>query len=275
MRTETDALLSLQRHVAAALPDFVEILTEVENERTERPYAVVSVLDDLTPDASTHHPHVTLPVTVYAYVKGATRTAARRAAEDAREALWRAFAVGDAPNRERLVPLYDYAGRPAVQRVQLAGAAGGTWTLALDDVATPAIPLRAQPRDVRLALEQLPGLAGNVWVYGRRGGPWDVRFDGALRGQPVDELVADVAGLAGPAPSASVEVVSAGSPEPWRTARDYMRVVSPTFGGLRDPSDARLRTVIVSLRLTWGRGGHVPSAEMLLSTITARVRSTR
>jgi hypothetical protein len=271
VRTETDALLSLQRYVAAALPDFVEILTEVENEQPERPFAVVSADGDWSAAGLQATPEVTLPVTIYAYVRGDTRAEARKAAEDAREALWQALAVGDRPNREHLVPLYDYSGRPAVQRVTITGARSGTWTLALEGVASPPIPRRAQPRDVRLALEAAtPDLADRVWVYGRLGGPYDVRFDGALRGQPVATLAADVGGLVGPAPAAAVEVLSVGSPDPWRSPRDYMRTEALAFGGMRDPSDARLRTVTVGLRLTWGRFGHVRSGEMKVRTITAR-----
>lgn len=272
VRTETDALLSLQRYVAAALPDFDEVLTELENELPDRPFAVVSADGDWTAEGLHATPEVTLPVTVYAYVSGATRAAARKAAEDAREALWQALAVGDRPNAETLVPLYDYSGRPAVQRVTLTGATSGTWTLTLDGDETPPIAARAQPRLVRLALEAArPSLTGNVWVYAARlGGPYDVRFDGTLRGQPVAALVADASGLVGPAPAAAVEVLSVGAPEPWRSPRDYMRMQALALGGIRDPSDARLRTVTAGLRLTWGRFGHVRSGDMKVRTITAR-----
>lgn len=271
MRTETDALLSLQRHVAAALPGFVEVLTELEGEQPTRPFAVVSTDGDWTAAGLRSHPEVTLPVTVYAYVAGATRTAARKAAEDAREALWDALVAGDRPNGEQLVPLYDYSGRPAVQRLTIAGATSGTWTLEIGGDETPAIPLRPQPRDVRLALEAArPALAGDVWVYGSLGGPYDVRFDGGLRGVPVGVLHPGVDDLVGPDPRVTVQVLSVGSPDPWRGDRDYMRVQAPTFGGMPDPSDARLRTVTVGLRLTWGRFGHVRSGEMRLRTVTAR-----
>jgi len=272
VRTETDALLSLQRFVAAALPDFTEVLTEVENERPVRPFAVVSRDDDLTPDEFRIAPEVTMPVTIYAYVKATTRTLARKAAEDASEQLWQALLVGGERNRERLVPLFDYAGRPAVQRVQLAGATAGTWTLALDGVESDPLTPRAQPRLVRLAVEQLdPAFVGNVWVYGRLGGPYDVRFDHALRGAPVDTMTLDVGGLTGPDPAGSIEVLSVGAPEAWRGERDWMRVEAPTFGGLVDPDDSRRRTVTVGLRLTWGRFGRVRSGEMKLRTIDHRL----
>jgi hypothetical protein len=270
VRTETDAILSLQRLVNAALPDFVEVLTAVEDEQPARPFAVVSADDGWTPDPSPTRPRVTLPATVYAYVKGDTRKDARQQAEDAREALWHALGVGVGDGRPRLVPLFDYTGRPAVQQVAITGASSGTWTLEHEAGITGPLPLRAQPRDLRLALELLPGLAGNVWVYGKLGGPWAVRFDGELRGQPVEPLAVDVAGLAGPDPAAEIVELSAGSPDPWRDPRDFMTVEQPVFGGLADPVDPRQRTVTVGLRLTWGRGGRVPSSEMTLRSITAR-----
>lgn len=271
MRTEADALLSLRRHVAAALPAFTEILTEVENERLERPFAVVSADGDWTTDEQRAAPTVTMPCTVYLYVDGSTRADARRAAEEAREALWQALVVGDRPNGERLVPMFDYTGRPAVQRVRLGDATAGTWTVTLGSVHSGPIAARAQPRVVREAVEQLrPDLPGNVWVFGPLGGPYDLRFDGGMRGVPVATVVVSGGGLTGPAPATSVEVLSVGSPDPWRGDRDYMRIAAPTFGGLPDPGDARLRTVTVGLRLTWGRLGHVRCGEMRLRTITAR-----
>lgn len=270
MRTETDALLSLQRLVAAALPDFVEVRRTLEGgEDVERPFAVVSSDDAWGTDDLLADPEVTLPVTIYAYVKGTRRADAMRAAEDVREQLWQVLAVGDRP---RLVEMWDYTGKPAVQRVTLTGATAGEWTLALDDEETDPLPVRPQTLDVRLALEALPSVgAGNVLVFARRlGGPWDVRFDGDLRGLPMPELVADVADLTGPDPAAAIEVISEGSPDPWRGPRDFMRVQQPTFGGVPDPTDPRLRTATISLRLTWGRLGHVRSPEMMVRTITAR-----
>lgn len=282
MRTETDAILSLQRVVAAALPDFTAILTEVEHETPERPFAVVSAIDNWTPDDDIDSPTVTLPVSVYAYVKGETRKAAREAAEAAREMLWRALLGVDAGyNTERLVPLYDYTGRPAVQTFSLAGAASGTWAIVTDDGQhTIDLPVTAQPRDVRLALESLTlpladplPLVGNLMAFGRRRGPWSIRFDGAARGIPIPTMAIDTSDLAGPDPQGAVEVLSEGSPDAWRDPRDYLEIEAPSFGGMRDPDDPRLRTVTLTLRLTWGRSGHVTSPEMTLQAIRAR-RST-
>jgi hypothetical protein len=283
MRTETDAILSLQRAVAAVFPDFTAILTEVENEIPERPFAVVSAIDNWTPDDALGAPTITLPVSVYAYVSGGSRKDARQRAEDAREMLWTAFmGAGAAYNSERLVPLYDYTGQPAVQTYTLPGATGGTWKLGLPGGAhTAPLDVGCQPRDVRLALEALAidlgdpapvPLANNLMAFGKRAGPWTIRFDGALRGRPIPALTIDATGLTG-TPEPDVEIITAGAPEPWRDPRDYLRMEAPTFGGMPDPDDPRLRTVTLTCRLTWGRSGHVPFAEMTFQAIRAR-RST-
>lgn len=269
MRTETDALLSLQRHVAAALPDFTEILTEVEHEQPPRPYAVVSANGDRSTSGLLDLPWDVLPCTVYAYVKGATAALARKAAEDAREALWFAL-VG--PGGRRRVPLWDYTGRPEVQRLVITGAASGTWQVETEEGVSVPLDARAQPLDVRVALEQLVAGDGPI-VFGRAGGPWDVRFDGPMRGLPRELMELDTSQLV-PAPAqeigSSVERLSAGSPDPWRSARDFVNVEQIQLGGLRDPDDPTLRTATASVRLTWGRDGAVPSADMTLTGITAR-----
>lgn len=271
MRTENDALRSLQRHVAAALPTFKEILLEVEaGQEPERPFAVVSA-DEWTATEHVGRPWVTLPTTISAYVKGASRLAAREAAQDAREALWHALRVGEGAGRERLVPLFDYTGRPAVQHVEFVRASGGTFALQHGAEWTAPLLYPPQPRHVRLALEALPDLEpGDVWVFGKRGGPLDVRFDGRLRGDAVPLMAADVADLDGTNPGIVVSEVAAGSADPWRDPRDFLTVEAPSFGGMPDPADARLRTVTVGVRLTWGRNGRVRSPEMTLRAIHAR-----
>lgn len=270
MRTETDVLLSVQRAVAAAFPDFTEILTELEHESPERPFAVVSADGDGAASGTHSSRWFTLPVTVSAYVKGTTRKAARKAAEDAREALVQAFELGPVP---RHVPLFDYTGRPAVQRVTLRGVTGGALALDVGGEVTDLLDWRAQPVDVREAVEDLPGVgSGNLIVFGKAGGPWTLRFDGARRGEPVDPVIVEEGGLIGPAAEAVVEVLSVGNPEPWRDPRDYVRLDQVALGGLRDPADPNLRTVTCGLRCTWGRAGHVALPEMTFTGITARAR---
>lgn len=259
MRTETDAILSLQRYVAQALPTFVEVLTELEREAPARPFATVSADGDLDVAGLRDSPWPIVPVTVHAYVRGDTRKLARRAAEDAREALWQALVVGlgdvSAPN----IPLYDYTGRPAVQRLTLTGASSGTFRLRLGDAPTVPLTRAAQPVEVRDAVEALPGVgAGNALVYGRAGGPWAIRFDGAVRGVAFAPLTADLATLVGPAPAAQIVELSAGSPDPWRDPRDHMRAEQVRLGGTPDPADRLLRTVTAGLRLTWGRASGRP-----------------
>lgn len=263
MRTELDALLSLQRYVAQALPEPWTVYAEPENEQLVRPFAIVSRDGDADTDAAIDTPQITVPFTVYAYPDpGDTRAVSRQREHAARDALWQLFVRGLDPGRQRLVPLWDYAGHDAVQRVTVDDGAtsfrlnyDGTWTAPL---AQPA-----QPWTVQQALEGLAG-AGNVWCPNTRlGGPFVVRFTGALAGQPQDALTAE---------DAAVEVLHPGSPDPWRSPRDFAEVDrGPTMGGLPDTDDARLRTITVGVRLTWGRAGNVPSPSMILERIGARV----
>lgn len=252
MHDETDVILSLQRHVARALPDWTEILTEVEQEAPRRPFATVSADGDMAPTTVGTLTVNVLPVTVHGYVQGDTRKDARKAAEDARAALREAFAVGYDGMKAGLVPLFDYTGMPAVQRLD-PRAGSGDWTLALGDAESPPIPRAAQPGQVAAALGALPALAlGRLLVWGKVGGPFDVRFDGELRGQSIAELVGS--------PSVEVEVLRQGSPDPWRTGRDFVCVSGLQLGGHRDVTDPTLRTVTAGMRATWGKTYEAPPA---------------
>jgi hypothetical protein len=272
MRTTTDALLSLQRHVAAALPSFSEVLTEIEREAPARPFAVVSANGDASTAGTVNTPWMTMPCTVYAYVTGSTAKEARQAVEDAQEALWQALMGPDGRQR---IPLWDYAGKPCTQRVAITGARGGTFTVALGGQTSDPLPQLAQPIDVREAVEQLVGVPGPV-VFGRAGGPWGVRFDGELRGQNFPELTVDTSGLVlhplAEVIEATVDVLAVGDPAPWLPDRSRLNLEQVILNSLRDPADPTLRTATASIRLTWGRRGDVPSAEMTLNGITARGR---
>lgn len=275
MRTETDALLSLQRYVNQALPGMTEVLTELERGAPPaRPFAVVSSDEDLTTGGMLATPWATLPATVHVYLKGTSRTAARKAAEDVREALWAAFYLGLGDGRPMRVPLFDYTGKPAVQRLELTGAKSGTWTIGYGGEFSDELDRQAQPRDLRLALEPIVGVG--VEVLGRVGGPWAVRFSGALRGLPFDHLEADVSGLVSDGsadpPDLAVSDDAIGDPAPWRAARDFLNVEQVNLGGLPDPGDPTQRTITAGVRLTWARGGRVPSAEMQLTGTEVRGR---
>lgn len=271
MRTETDALLSLQRYVAAALPSMTEVLTELERgDPPARPFAIVSADDTLSTEGTLSTPWSVLPCTAHVYIDAASRKAARAEAEAIRDALWEALYIGIGDGRPLRVPLFDYTGKPATWAIDVTGATSGQWRLELDGDVSAPLELDAQPRALREALEALAG--EGIVAGGRAGGPWWVRFDRApLRGTP-HTLAGLVGTLAGDDPDVAVEVLAVGDPEPWRTARDFVNVEQVQLGGLPDPSTPTMRTITAGVRLTWARGGRVPSAEMTLTGITARGR---
>lgn len=273
MRTELDALRSMQRYVAQALPEPWEVLLEVEaGDPPARPFAVVSADGDGDTLGLLAAPEVRLPVTVQAYpAPGATRALSLEAAMAVRESLWDLVHLGAAPGRPMLLPLFAYEGAPEVQHVELVGATGGTFALTFDGEATAPIDVKAQPTHVRWALEALASVdVGTVEVVGRVGGPWAVRFVRARTGVPQPLLEGDASGLTGQAPEVFVARLQAGSPDPYRRPVDFARIEQPTRGIMRDPADPQQRTVTLGCRLTWGRRGRLPSAEMILTSIRAR-----
>lgn len=283
MRTPTDVLLSLQRAVARVLPEPWQVLTELENEVPVRPYAMVGFDGEPETDGLLDHPEQIVPATIYAYTSPKangtelSRAQAARYAEAIADAIWQALATGeqddDGPGRPMLLPIFDYDGRNEIQQITITGDdTDGTFALDFDGHTTNDLVRRAQARQMRLALEALPNVSpGDVWVYARRaGGPWAVRFQGALSGAPMPLLTVDRSNLTGTDPDADVEVLAAGSPDPWRNASDFARIDRLSAGQAGDLSDPRQRTVTVKLRLTWSRKGHVPSPEMILQRITAR-----
>lgn len=80
------------------------------------------------------------------------------------------------------------------QKITVAKATGGTFTLSLDGEETEPIAHNADDEDIEEALEEVVG-TGNVAVTGE--GPFVAEFKGALKGQDVSTLVADTSGLEG------------------------------------------------------------------------------
>jgi hypothetical protein len=82
------------------------------------------------------------------------------------------------------------------QKVTVAGAGGGTFTLTFNGKATTAIAFNATKEVVEEKLEALTTIGeGNVTVTGEAGGPFTVEFKGDLATQDVPELVADASEL--------------------------------------------------------------------------------
>lgn len=88
---------------------------------------------------------------------------------------------------------------PPVQVVTLA-AGGGTFALTYSGQQTEPLAFDASPADVQGALEALGRVgAGNVSVSGRAGGPFELRFGGALSGRDIPVVEAEAAELDGSA----------------------------------------------------------------------------
>lgn len=100
-----------------------------------------------------------------------------------------------------------------VQSVTITGSpTGGTFTLTYSGQTTAAIPYDAQALTVQQALEDLSNIAvGDVLVDGQPGGPYYVRFAGALAGTDAAALTASGAGLTGgTSPGVTIATARAG-----------------------------------------------------------------
>ena len=88
------------------------------------------------------------------------------------------------------------AGDPEQQRVRVAGASGGTFTLTFDGQTTGNIAYNASAATVQAALEALSNIApGDVTVVLNATSDWTVEFAGAYAGVNVPEMSGDKSGL--------------------------------------------------------------------------------
>lgn len=114
MRTGRDAIRSLNRYVALALPDW-EVREAAEEGTTERPFAQVKATSPQTgPTDDVRVASVNQSFTIYAYPAPDPShvLASRDAAADVEDALWSLFAQGLDEGRPYLVPLYDHDATP-------------------------------------------------------------------------------------------------------------------------------------------------------------------
>ncbi len=98
---------------------------------------------------------------------------------------------------------------PPVQLVTLA-ASGGTFTLTYSGQQTGPLAAGLAAADLQAALEALSRVgAANVVVSGPDGGPFELRFGGALTGRDIAVVEPDASDLDG-----TVEVTTQ-VPSPW------------------------------------------------------------
>lgn len=274
MRTEADALLSLQRWLSGVLQAPWDIRRTMESgEQPERPFALVEYVGAVSTDGAPVAQDVTVAATLNLYIPaGGSRQAADDAALALRETVWQAVKVGvdpRSPTTDRL-PLWSYDPRPEIQRVRVRDATSGTWRLVVDDGdeddptligETGAIAFDATETTVQTAV--VAAFPGSL-VYQRGRGIFDVHFGGPLLGQPLELATLDTTALIGPS---SVTRVLVGAPAPWRSDRDWMRVTSFGQTTVRDSDDPKVVMVAVDLRCTFTRGLPIPWAQMLLQSV--------
>lgn len=114
MRTPTDALRSLKRYVALALPEFESAIVTDEG-RFKRPFVHVQAADNANyPNGTTSRflTEVIQPYVIHAYSpKGPEEEDGLLSALEIEERLYQAFKVGiDGEGFSMRVPLYDYDG---------------------------------------------------------------------------------------------------------------------------------------------------------------------
>lgn len=273
MRTEGDAIRSLQRWAASFLPEPWDVRLTVEaGVEPERPYALVEQNGNATATGSKNLQDVTVAYTVNLYVPEAqSRAAADDAALALREVVYQAVKWGADrrhPTPDR-IPLFAYEPRNEVQRVTVRGATDGSWRLQHDGVWTGAIPHDAQADDLQAALDET--IEDGVLVVARGAGVFDIVFIGELAGVDVDPLVLGADLLVGT--DGDVRVMLEGTPAPWRTPHDFLRVESFGQTTVRDPDNPALVMVAVDLRCTFARGLPVPFDQMTLQAISATTGS--
>lgn len=270
MRTEGDAIKSLQRFFAGFLPEPWDVRRTVESGREpQRPYALIE--QNGTADTSGGGPAAQDVVVAYSANLYLPLAQGRQAADDAaialREQVWTAVKWGPDLGRVTMdrIPLYSYDPRLEVQRVRVRDATAGTFRLSRNgSVWTDAIPRDTDAAGLQAQLDDLQ--MGVMQVTARGVGVFDVAFSGQLAGVNVDPLHIDTSSLTGPG---TVTVILEGAPAPWRSPHDYLRVDSFAQTTIRDPEDPKLVQVAVDLRCAFTRGVPLPSDHMLLQRVTA------
>jgi hypothetical protein len=239
VRTELDALLSVQRWAASFLPEPWDVRRVLESgEEPARPYALIEYLGSADTAGAPAMQDVTVAFTLNLYLPEAeSRQAADDVALALRETVWLAAKVGPNVRRPKTGPI-------------VFDATAGDVQAALD-AALPA------------------GVTTQVLARGR--GVFDVHFGGTLLGAAIDLLDIDTASLTGPG---TVTELLRGAPAPWRSDRDFMRVTSFGQTTLRDPDNPKLAMVAVDLRCAFTRGLPVAWDAMLLQSVTVRDKLT-
>jgi hypothetical protein len=280
LRSERDAILSVQRFMAGVLPEPWDIRTTLETgDPPVRPFALIEQIGPAATAGAPVTQDITLPITVSLYLPALpTREAAEDAARALRETVWAAVKWGPDPRRPTTdrIPLWCYDDRLEVHRFTVAGATGGTFTASVGGVAAAPLAPTVIASDLAIAIEAafvtagtLTLAPGDVVGQDRGAGLWDVIYGGQLVGEAVGSPTIDGTALAGAQASATARVLLAGAIAPWRGDSDYMRVTSFGQQAVADQADPTLVMVAVDLRLTFARGLPLPSDLRVLQRVSA------
>lgn len=272
MRTEADALLSVQRFFAGVFAAPWEVRTDLETgDPPQRPFILIELAG---PGETTGAPvtqDIVLPIVANFYLAAASsREAATDASLAVREQVWQAVKWGPDPTRpttDRL-PLYCYD--PRVEQHRFANSSSAPFTITVDGATTLPLVPPVLATDVAAAIEAAligHGVAvtpGDLVGQDRGSGLWDVFYGGSLAGVRVGDPTIS---------AGSARTILQGAPAPWRAPSDYMRVAAFTQNTVRDVTDPKLAMVAVDLRLTFARGLPLPLGLRILQRVSATVGS--
>ena len=283
MRTEAEAIWSLQRFFGSVLPEPWDVRTDLEaGDPPERPFALIEQAGQAMTTGAPVNQDLMIPVTVNLFLPGqATREAATDAAFALREQVWQMIKWGPDPRRPTTdrIPLYCYTPRVETHRFRVPWwHADDLFTITVAGATTVPLTSTALAADIAAAIANALVSAGVEFNPGDIAGQdrgtrlWDVSYGGVLAGDRIGDPSMTM--LSGPpAETDWATTILQGAPAPWRGPSDYMRVENFSQSTVRDPSDPTLVMVPVDLRLTFTRGLPVPSDLRILQRVFASVDS--
>lgn len=290
MRPERDVVLSVQRLLAAVLPDGEEgspdrwtvMRTNEPSSPPERPFVLVEEIAASTTVMVGVSQDVTVPITATLYFQAAeSRRQALDRFSEVRSLIWQAVKWGVEPDRLTPDRIQRWRHDPVDERHRfVVHAAAGTWSVVIDsdefgEVVAAGLPVGAEADDVAAAVADAlrdAGAPDDVVVEGvdRGVGFVELVYGGALAGGPVgvpqvnEDALTDVVKV-------EAAVATQGFASPWRRRNDYLRVAGFQISQpLLDPTDPTLLTMAVDMRCTLAVGARVPSGQTLLQRLEAR-----
>lgn len=279
MRTELDALKSVQRFIAQVLPEPWDIRLALEGgDPPRRPFTLVELNGPSDTTGGGRLFDRVLVLTVNFYLEQAdTRAEANEAALNLREQVWQLVKWGPdlrRPTTDR-IPLYAYEPRIETHRFKVSGAEGGSFTVSIGGHTTMGLSREINAAMLAAAVtDAIDAPAGAVVGIDRGTGLWDLEYHGVLAGASPGDPSIDGSMLTGTRAQATARTMLHAARAPWRAASDYMRVDSFTQTTVPDVADPTLVMVAADLRLTFGRGLGLPLGQRIVQRITSATGSS-